>query len=572
MARMGRNRDWLARLNRRFQCALWLTVSAQATAAQGQLFERELLIRDARILTMDGAVMDRGSILIKGEKIASVTSTAPKTSMLTRVVDASGKTITPGIIDAWSALGAMDRSTSSADPTSSAWDGFDRYARDAFREALAQGVTTLSIGSPGMKGITGTCTIVQLVPQTGGAAGAILEERAALTINLSSGASASERLETYHSVRSQFRDALKYRRALEDYEEDLKEYLEKLEERRKKDGGEEDESTGQEKPKGDKDEPEKKPRKKGKEEKEAGGDGKALSDDSPRAGGAPRGSTSWLTLLLPDDTPKIDEVSFAIDEVSSAADEDGDELEEGAVDPHQPRPRRRGRRGGATEGEKAGAEKKEEDKDKDKDELKKPDQPKPDRRSEALLRAIDRDISVRIRAERSADIENALALAEAFDLQLVIEGGTEAYLLADRLAVAEVPVVLGPVTRTHVYENNEYRRHIRRSSAALAEAGVKWTVGSGASSRSASRFVGLNAQLAAGHDARIGDWLEIVTVRAAQVLGIADRVGRIRRGARANLVIWSGRPGDPDARVEQVYVDGTLAYRAPEGDDAGGGS
>lgn len=519
-----------------------------AAPASAQLFDSETVIRDARIITMNGAVIERGAVVIKGNRITNVTTGEPKMGLLTKVIDASDRTITPGLIDAWSAMGVMDRAVSSGEVTARAWDGFDRYDREAYREALAQGVTTLSIGSPVTRGITGTSVIVQLVPQAGGAAGEALDVGSALTINLDSGASASDRISVYQGVREQFRTARKYREALELYEEELEEYLEKLEARRKKEEGDAKEAKKDE---GDSPAPKEKPDESGDEEQK-----EEKKQRRKRGGGSSEGQTdsSWMTQLI-----------AAADDDDDASASEGD-----ADDPTQPRPRRRGRRGGRAAGDPPKPEEKKADGEKKEDELKKPEPPKPDRKSEVLLRAIDREIPVRVRAERSADIENALILSDEFNLDIIIEGGTEAYLLADRLAEADVPVILGPIARTELYQDNEYRRHDPAAVAALRAAGVRWTVGSGGMSRSSARFVGLNAQLAAGHAGGGVDWLSLVTDRAAEILGIDRRLGRIQRGARANLVIWSGAPGEPDARVEQVYVDGQLAYRAPTG--AGGGS
>jgi imidazolonepropionase-like amidohydrolase len=53
-----------------------------------------------------------------------------------------------------------------------------------------------------------------------------------------------------------------------------------------------------------------------------------------------------------------------------------------------------------------------------------------------------------------------------------------------------------------------------------------------------------------------------LTVGAAQILGVADRVGRIDKGADADIVLWSGDPLDLGSRVVAVYVDGVCAYGA----------
>jgi len=203
----------------------------------------------------------------------------------------------------------------------------------------------------------------------------------------------------------------------------------------------------------------------------------------------------------------------------------------------------------------------------DEEELKKPDKPKPDRAADVLLRAIDHELPIRVEADRSADILNALELAAEFKLDLIIEGATDAYLVAEQIAKAKASVVLGQVSRTEVFNDSAYRRHTVRNAAALSKAGVSWSIGSGPRGP-AARFVGLNAQLAVGHGAGSTNWLDLVTSHAAKSLGIEKQAGRLRPGMPADIVIWSGDPGDPGTTVERVFVGGEVVFDAA----AGGGS
>ncbi len=484
-------------------------------AAEAQLLQRSLVLTDARIVTMAGPTLEKGSILVKGGRISEIGAKVDA-PFLARHLKLAGKTVTPGFIDAWSSLGHTG-SVGQSGPTGDVWDSFNRYARDDFRQALQQGVTTIYLAPGGPPGVGGRGVVVQLRPQSGGAAGAVLVEDAALSINIGSGQSPIKRLKTFKKVRADFRKALDYRQSLEDYEEDLKEYIEKLEERSKK--KDEAGSDGDDQKNGDKKNGEKpakdKPSPKPDEDKPDEGDGDALNSGS-----------LWA--------------SFQPVKSGKNGDGGGKDKDDG-------------------NGKDSGDDKKSDDKD-DEDEIKKPEKPSPDRTSEVLLRAIDRELTVRIEAHRTSDMLNALDLAEEFNLDIILEGATEAYLMADRLAEAEVPVILGRVTRSGVFVNDEYRRHSASNPAALTKAGVRWTVASGAADSQAARFVGLNAQVAAG---RAGvDWMKTVTIDAARILGISRRAGRLARGMAADFVVWSGDPSDPGSIVEQVYIGGKLAYQA----------
>ena len=473
-------------------------VTVLSGVAKAQILDRPIVLRGGRILTMVSPPIEAGTIIIKGGRIDALGAdvSAP---FLSRTVDVAGKTITPGFIDTRSALGGLDEAAG-ADPTAKAWDAFDRYARNDFREALRNGVTTVYVGPVGEASILGTGVAVRLVPPSADAgAGEAIADSGALHIDLGSGQRAIDRLKTFQGIRKEFREAVEYRRALEDYEEDLKEYIEKLEARAKEEekDGKADKKNGKPKP----------------------GDGETPDEEAGAAPPSALGRTE----------------------------------------------------GDGKNGDPSGKSGKKNGDDEKKDELKKPQKPAPSRKNDTLLEAVDRKLRVRIDAHRSEDILNALDLAEEFNLDIVLDGATDAYLIANRLAEKDVPVILGPVLHTGAYRNDEYRRHCERNAAMLTKAGVRWTVGSGAATPLASRFIGLNAQLAVGFGAQAEDWLPKVTTDAAAILGLQRSMGSLRRGRSADLVVWSGDPSDPSSVVERVYVAGKLAYLAGGGDAEGGG-
>lgn len=200
------------------------------------------------------------------------------------------------------------------------------------------------------------------------------------------------------------------------------------------------------------------------------------------------------------------------------------------------------------------------------DEIKKPTEPARNPAAAVLLRAIDREIPVRVEAHRAGDILSALALAEEFGLRVIVTGASEAHHVADRLAAAKVPVVLSPVIGAPSWLDVPTQSPAVRVSK-LTRAGVTIALGTG-SDGATSRFLLTNAQAAAsGYGTP--DALRTITIEAARTLGLADRIGSIEAGKLADLVIWSGDPLDPSSRVEQTWVGGLPAYTRDTGEDAG---
>jgi len=438
---------------------------------------RVTILENATIINPTGVATQVAMIVLRGETIEHIGPAVEIQGRATRL-DLAGAFVTPGLIDVYSGLGMT--ATRSASPVNRAFDAFDRYNAELFREAFRNGVTMMYLPATGSSGIVGTGAIVRLAPGEGGGwAGEVVKEDAALCIDLGSGESALRRLATLDGIRKQFKDAKAYRESLETYEDDLKEYEEKIKARAEK------------------------------EAKEQSKEG-----DKPAPGGAP---------------------------------------------PTQQRPEPPQPAEGAKPEEK-------------KDEITKPRQPGADPSAEVLLRALDREIIARVVADRSSDIINALVLAREFNLKIIIEGGSEAYLVADQLDEADVPVVLGSLLGSGLHRNDQYRRQIDRCAAVLSEAGVEWALGSGVADGANSRFVLLNAQMLAANVAGVYA-LQLVTTDAAEFLGLGERFGRLAPRRAADLVVWSGHPLDAGSRVQRVYVDGRLVYRDEQSTEpsAGGG-
>jgi imidazolonepropionase-like amidohydrolase len=52
-----------------------------------------------------------------------------------------------------------------------------------------------------------------------------------------------------------------------------------------------------------------------------------------------------------------------------------------------------------------------------------------------------------------------------------------------------------------------------------------------------------------------------ITLHAAEIIGVADRVGSLEVGKDADIVILDGHPFDYRTQVELVLVDGEVAYQ-----------
>ncbi|MCH7870533.1 MAG: amidohydrolase family protein [Planctomycetes bacterium] len=219
----------------------------------------------------------------------------------------------------------------------------------------------------------------------------------------------------------------------------------------------------------------------------------------------------------------------------------------------QPRRRRRGGGPPSSKADKA---------DGKKDEVKKPKAPPRDRKSELLLRVIDGELPLRVEVHRPEDILNLLAVSREFNLRLIIEGGSGAYLLAEKLAEADVPVILGSPSSSMRFDGGPRRYATLDAAARLSEAGVTVYQGSGPNADTRNLLLLAAQRVAQGLDRDAA--LRLITLDAAKLLGLDGEMGRLARGMSADFVVWSDHPFNPAARVEQVYIAGVEVYHAEE--------
>ncbi len=181
-----------------------------------------------------------------------------------------------------------------------------------------------------------------------------------------------------------------------------------------------------------------------------------------------------------------------------------------------------------------------------------------DLKLEALARVLRREIPWRQHCHRADDIATAMRMAREFGYNLVIDHGTEAYLLADQIAAASIPVIIGPLftSRSKV----ELRNRSLANPGRLAAAGVTIAITTD-HPVVPIHFLIHQATLAVKEGLDPVTALEAVTINPARIIGVDSRIGSLAAGKDANLVIWSGDPLDVMSRAERAYLDGREIYR-----------
>jgi imidazolonepropionase-like amidohydrolase len=181
-----------------------------------------------------------------------------------------------------------------------------------------------------------------------------------------------------------------------------------------------------------------------------------------------------------------------------------------------------------------------------------------DLKLEALSRVLRREIPWRQHCHRADDIATAMRMAREFGYDLVIDHGTEAHLLADQIATASIPVIIGPLftSRSKV----ELRNRSLANPGRLAAAGVTIAITTD-HPVVPIHFLIHQATLAVKEGLDPVTALRAVTIHPARIIGCAARIGSLLVGKDADLVIWSGDPLDVMSRAERAFIDGREIYR-----------
>ncbi len=174
---------------------------------------------------------------------------------------------------------------------------------------------------------------------------------------------------------------------------------------------------------------------------------------------------------------------------------------------------------------------------------------------QALIAVLNKEMPLRVHAHRADDIFTALRIKDEFAIDMIIEHGTEAHLVAHELIRRKVPVCLGPlmVNRAKV----EMKEVSFSAAARLERLGVEFCLVTDHPVVPVEQLR-VCASLAARAGLSMQAALESITVRAARILGIDSELGTITAGKSADLTAFDGHPLDFQSRVRWTMVEGRI--------------
>ncbi len=183
--------------------------------------------------------------------------------------------------------------------------------------------------------------------------------------------------------------------------------------------------------------------------------------------------------------------------------------------------------------------------------------PPRDLRMEAVIQVLSGERRIQFHTHRHNDIMTVLRLAKEFNLNPVIQHGSDSWKIAEEIAAAGLPVSVtfleAPGGKEEVLDWN------LRAPAILNAAGVDVSLNTDDSILDSRLFLRYGA-LAVRHGLPRDKALEALTLAGARALELDDRVGSLVAGKDADFVILSGDPFSTYTQVEQTWVEGEVIF------------
>ena len=180
-----------------------------------------------------------------------------------------------------------------------------------------------------------------------------------------------------------------------------------------------------------------------------------------------------------------------------------------------------------------------------------------DAKLEAMIPVIKKEIPIKAHAHRADDMFTALRIAKEFDLLITLDHATEGHLIVEDLLEANVPCIVGPSFGHR--SKYELKNLTFKTPGILSKAGIKVAITTDAQVVPLHRLP-LLAGMAVKNGMTEEAAFRAITIDAADIIGVADRVGSLEVGKDADIVIFDVHPFLTKGRVYKTIIDGKVVY------------
>ncbi|MEF9960731.1 MAG: amidohydrolase [Niameybacter sp.] len=181
-----------------------------------------------------------------------------------------------------------------------------------------------------------------------------------------------------------------------------------------------------------------------------------------------------------------------------------------------------------------------------------------DFKQEAWLPVLNKEIPLKAHAHRSDDILTAIRIGKEFDVLMTLDHCSEGHFIADYIASSKYPVIIGPTLTRR--SKIEVQNKTFETPGILHQAGTLVALTTDhpvIPVQYLSKCAGLAAKAGLG----IEEGLKAITINAAIICDVADRVGSLEVGKDADIAIFTGNPMEIFTDTLYTIIDGTIVYK-----------
>ncbi|WP_414734310.1 amidohydrolase family protein [Cecembia rubra] len=176
---------------------------------------------------------------------------------------------------------------------------------------------------------------------------------------------------------------------------------------------------------------------------------------------------------------------------------------------------------------------------------------------EQLSKVVAGELPLLVEVNAATDILSAIEWIQSKNAKAILMGVAEGWRVADKIAAAGLPVIVGPMLSIPTRQSDRYDAAYTNPGK-MAKAGVKVVIRSNDAEN--TRNLPFNAGFAAAYGMGKEEALKAITINAAEVFGVADKMGSIEVGKDATLFVSTGDPFETKSQILHVFIDG---YRVP---------
>lgn len=184
-----------------------------------------------------------------------------------------------------------------------------------------------------------------------------------------------------------------------------------------------------------------------------------------------------------------------------------------------------------------------------------------DLRYEAYRPVFEKKIPLKAHVHRADDILTAIRIAKEFDLDMTLDHCSEGHLILDEIKKSGFPAIVGPDLSSR--NKIEVQNMAFKTAGILSKSGILTAITTD-HPVSIIQTLPLCASLAVKEGMEMEDALRSITIHAAKICRVDDKIGSLDKGKYADITIFDRHPLDVFAKTMCTMIQGEIVYRAPE--------